>query len=144
MVTVKKTVPFAAGFLSEPIDNKEETRLLGTKCNDCSTVLLGSRDCCEACASKNVKITPLSRTGKIWSYTIMRYPPPWVFEIDNPHKPPLPVAWVELPEGVQLVSQIDGDPDQLSIDLDVELVVDKGWTDEDGNDVLMYKFRPVN
>lgn len=73
----------------------------------------------------------------------MRYPPPWVFNIPNPHQPPLPVAWVELQEGVQIISHIKCAPEELHIDLAVELVIEKGWEDEEGHDILMYRFQPV-
>lgn len=141
--TEKKELPFAPGFLTEPLSPRENVRLLGTKCHICSAVLLGSRENCEACASRNVEVIPLSRTGKIWSYTILRYPPPWVFNMPNPHQPPLPVAWVKLPEGVQIISHIECAPEELHIDLAVELVIDKGWEDEEGHDILMYRFKPV-
>jgi uncharacterized OB-fold protein len=139
----KKELPFATGFLTEPLSPRENVRLLGTKCHDCSAVLLGSKETCEACGSLNVEVIPLSREGKIWSYTIMRYPPPWVFTIPNPHQPPLPVAWVILPEGVQIISHIEGAPEDLHIDLPVELVIEKGWENEEGHDILMYRFRPL-
>jgi len=141
--TEKKELPFAAGFLTEPLSPRENVRLLGTKCHNCSAVLLGSRQNCEACTSPNVEVIPLSRKGKIWSFTIMRYPPPWVFAMPNPHQPPLPVAWVQLQEGVQIISHIDCVPEELHIDLSVELVIEKGWENEEGEDILMYRFRPV-
>jgi len=135
-------LPFASGFLSEPLKPRENIHLLGTRCLNCGVVLLGSRDRCEACASPMVKIIQLSRRGKIWSHTVMRYVSPWPFAIPNPHQPPMPVAWVQLPEGVQIISRINCNPDDLKIGLPVELVIEKGWEDETGNDILMYKFQP--
>jgi len=142
-VAEKKELPFAPGFFTLPLSSRERVRLLGTKCRDCSAVLLGSRENCEACASRNVEVIPLSREGKVWSYTIMHYTPPWPFQIPNPYTPPIPVAWVKLPEGVLLVSHIKCAPEEVKIDMPVELVIEKGWEDEEGNDVLMYRFGPV-
>ncbi len=142
-VSQRKEVSFAPGFLTLPLQPREKVRLVGTKCHDCGAVLLGSRGSCEACASTNVAAVPLSREGKIWSHTVMRYAPPWPYPIANPHQPPIPVAWVKLPEGVMFVSRIDCAPEELQIDLPVELVLEKGWEDEGGNDVIMYRFRPI-
>ena len=140
---VKKELPFAPGYLTEPLSPREDVRLLGTRCHNCGAVLLGSRANCEACASQNVEVIPLSRTGEIWSYTVMRYVPPWPFAIPNPYQPPIPTAWVQLPERVQFVSHIKCDPDDLKIGMPVELVIEKGWEDVEGNDVLMYRFQPI-
>ena len=139
----KEEVPFAPGFLTLPLYPREKVNLLGTKCRDCGAVLLGSREVCEACASRNVAVVPLSKEGKVWSYTIMRYVPPWPFAIPNPYSPPIPVAWVKLPEGVLFVSHIECSPEEIKIDMSVELVLEKGWEDEAGNDVLMYRFKPA-
>lgn len=141
--TEKKEVPFAAGFLTTSLQPRDKVRLLGTKCRDCGAVLLGSRGNCEACASVNVEVVPLSPRGKVWSYTVLRYPSPWPFAIPNPHVPPIPLAWVKLPEGVLFISEIVCKPEELKIDMPVELVLEKGWTDEQGNDAIMYRFRPV-
>ena len=72
----KKELPFAAGFLTEPLSPRQDVRLLGTKCRDCGAVLLGTRESCEACASQSVEVIRLSRQGEIWSHTVMRYVPP--------------------------------------------------------------------
>ena len=142
-VADKKELPFAPGFLTLPLSPRDDVRLLGTRCKDCGAVLLGSRKNCEACASRNVEVIPLSREGKVWSYTIMRYAPPWPFQIPNPYTPPIPVAWVKLPEGVLFVSHIKCAPEEMEMDMPVELVIEKGWEDEEGNDVLMYRFKPA-
>jgi len=31
----------------------------------------------------------------------------------------------------------------MRIGIDVELVIEKGWLDEDGNEVIIYKFKPT-
>lgn len=141
-VREKKEVPFASGYLTLPLSPREDVRLLGTKCRDCGAVLLGTRARCENCTSSNVEVIPLSKEGKVWSYTIMRYPPPWPFQFPCPYDPPTPVAWVELPEGVRFVSHIKCSPEEMKIGMPVKLVIEKGWEDEEGNDVLMYKFSP--
>ena len=142
-VSEKQVLSFAPGYLTEPLSPRENIRLLGTRCSDCGATLLGSRERCENCSSSNVEVKPLSKEGKVWTYTILRYPSPWPFSVPNPYTPPRPVAWVELTEGVRLVSQVRCQPEEIEIGMPVSLVVEKGWEDDNGNDVLMYHFSPT-
>jgi uncharacterized OB-fold protein len=51
---------------------------------------------------------------------------------------------VELPEGVRVETLYTGcDFDELGIGMEVELVIEKLHDDEQGNEVLCHKFRPV-
>jgi uncharacterized protein len=63
-----------------------------------------------------------------------------------PYKGPVPyaLAWVELPEGVRFETLLtDCNFDALQVGMEVELVIEKLHEDEDGNEVLAYKFRPL-
>jgi len=54
------------------------------------------------------------------------------------------MGFVELPEGVRVQTLFTGcDPDSLEIGMDVELVIEKLFEDQEGHDVITYKFRPV-
>jgi uncharacterized OB-fold protein len=62
------------------------------------------------------------------------------------YKGPVPYAfgYVELPEGVRIESLFTGcDFENLEIGLCVELVLEKISEDEQGNDVVCHKFRPL-
>ena len=93
-----------------------------------------------------MKEVVLSKKGKVWSYTVQRYPPPPPCRL-LPKKPeewkPRPVAWIDLPEGVRIIGIVDYKPEEMRIGIDVELVIEKGWLDEDGNEVIIYKFKPT-
>ncbi len=57
---------------------------------------------------------------------------------------PYAMGFVELPEGVR-VQTLFSTPDieNLKIGMDVRLVIEKLHSDESGNEIITYKFRPV-
>ena len=139
----KKQVPFDENFVTKPLYPLENVRLIGSKCLSCGMVSFGRRYNCEQCTSSELEDIVLSNRGKVYSYSIIRNPSP------PPYVPPdpfeiFPAAWVELPEGLKIISPLKNcEPDQVCIGMEVELVMDKGWEDEDGNSVIAYSFRPV-
>ena len=57
---------------------------------------------------------------------------------------PYALGFVDLPEGIKvetLFTQCDFD--ELAVDLEVEMILDTLHIDEEGNEVICYKFRPV-
>ncbi|MEW6264584.1 MAG: OB-fold domain-containing protein [Thermodesulfobacteriota bacterium] len=135
-------VAFDDNFLVNPAD-PEKARLLGTRCRACRTVTFGRKKNCEHCTSEDVETVALSPQGRVWSYTILHYPSPPPYQPPDPYQP-LPAAWVELPEGVRIISTLKDCPrDDLRIGLEVELEVYQGWLDAQGRAVMAYTFKPV-
>ncbi|TLQ48619.1 Zn-ribbon domain-containing OB-fold protein [Streptomyces marianii] len=67
-----------AGWFTEGGDDRE-FRLLGTRCGACSAVFFPREDSfCRnpACAGGELTEVPLSKRGRVWSYTAGRYRPP--------------------------------------------------------------------
>ncbi len=51
---------------------------------------------------------------------------------------------MDLPEGLRVLGRISTDnPEGLQLGTDVELVLEELYRDEDGNEVITWKFRPV-
>lgn len=128
-------VPFRKGFFTVG----EDPHLIGTKCKLCNTIFFPPRVICTRCSKEDVmEKIELSRKGKLCSYSIVmqnipRYESPYV------------VAYVDLPEGVRVFTHLtDCDPSDLKIDMDVEMVIDFLRKDEDGNNLIGYKFRPIS
>lgn len=100
-----------------------EPHLIGTRCASCGTYFFPpERTFCRNphCAGETLIDTPLSRRGKVWSYTVNHYaaPPPALVEA------PYGVAAVELAEEKMIVLGIvDGDATGLEVSDDVEIVV---------------------
>ena len=124
-----------------------QPRLIGARCTTCSTVVFPPRHgrCPNPrCAGDELVETPLSRTGRIWSYTTNHYAPPEPYMSPEPFEP-YTVAAVELTEERMVVlGQMprDVDPATLSVGLEVELTVDTLYRDEDGDHVV-WMWRPL-
>ncbi|MDX9787876.1 MAG: OB-fold domain-containing protein [Desulfobacterales bacterium] len=137
-------VPFAPGFLTEPLDHINNIRLRGSRCRSCGITLFGTRYACENCCSRELESVVLSQHGKIYSFTVANFPPPPPYAGSSDPFIPYAIAWVDLPEGVRLISTLtDCEPENLKIGSDVELVINKGWTEKDGTEVISYAFKPV-
>ena len=87
---------------------------------------------------------PLSRRGKLFTYTInyFRPPPPYI-----PPDPfvPYATAVMELDkEKMKVQGQIisDYDFDKLEIGMDIEVVLELLHKDEQGQEVMVWKFKP--
>ena len=139
---MSEQVPFKDGILTEPLSPLEEIRLKGVKCRSCGAMALGEREYCIDCTSSDLEEHVFSKYGKIYSYTVIRHAPPPPYPQES--FKPFPVAWVELEDGLYILSEIMGcGLDELSFGAPVELAPSKGWVDDNGNDVMMYKFRLI-
>ncbi len=113
-------------------------RLVGTECNDCGARVFPPSDVCCECMSENVSALPLGPDGTLYSYSVVHAAPKgWTL--------PFVAAYLDMPEGVRVFAHIvDADPDSLTMDMAVEATIAKLGTDEDGNSVESYAFRPVS
>lgn len=140
--TAKKYVAIKDDLLSKPLYPLEGVRLLGTRCRNCGEVFFGRAIACQACQGDNLESITLSRTGKLYSYTVNRGRPPGDYKGPEPFQP-FAVGLVELPEGIRVLSVLTGgDVDQWTVNMDLELVIEELCEDEEGNTVVTYKFRP--
>ena len=117
---------------------EEESRLTGVKCRSCGELFFPRRTKCIKCFAEEMEEEPLGRRGKVYSYTIVHHATPG-------YKGPIPyaVGAVELPGGIVILSPLTQcQLDQLKIGMDVELVLEKLYEDENGNEVISYKFKP--
>jgi uncharacterized OB-fold protein len=74
----------------------DDFRLLGTRCSSCTSVFFPREDVhCRNphCAGGALAEVPLSRRGRIWSYTDSRYRPPSPY-VSNPELPWEPYALI--------------------------------------------------
>lgn len=115
--------------------------LIGSICRYCGYVAFPKKRICPICLKKDsMEETALSRKGKIDTFSVLHVAAPG-FEV------PYVVAYTILPEGPKVFSMIDdGEPTEQSLKIgqEVELVLGKIRDDEQGNEVVSYKFRPIN
>lgn len=136
-----ETIPVAKD-LFRSIDGNVE--LIGSRCRGCGTHYFPKRlSCCNpSCVDKTVVEVPLSRRGTLHSYTVQGYRPPPLFKMD-PWEP-YAIGLVQLPEGMRVLGMMTGVAlDQIAIDMPVELTAEALYRDEQGRDVMTYKFKPA-
>ena len=121
--------------------------LLGSRCTTCGTVFFPKAEgFCKnpACAGEEFEELPLSRTGRVWSYTDAQYQPPAPYISRTDPYEPFALAAVELPEGIVVLGQVAagfGVAD-LTVGDEVELVVETLYADDDGERGI-WRWKPV-
>jgi uncharacterized OB-fold protein len=111
--------------------------LIGKRCCGCGQYTIGNKIVCPNCYSEEFEERPISPRGTLYSYSIS-YVTPWGFEA------PLAVGMIDLPEGLRIWSQLEVDPEMsLEIGMAVEMVVGRIRMDEENNEILGFKFKPV-
>lgn len=122
-------------------------QLIGTRCGACGTCYFPAQTTyCRnpACDSSEFEELPLSRTGKIWSYTNACYQPPEPYVAADPFVP-FSIAAVELEDEAMIIlgQVVKGvGVEDLKVGMPVELVLEPLFSDDDG-DALTWKWRPL-
>ncbi len=125
----------------------EPPRLLGSRCNSCGSYYFPrlSAGFCRnpACEGTSFESVPLSRTGRIWSYTNACYQPPPPFVSPQPFVP-FAIAAVELAaERMIVLGQVASGVEvgQLKVGMPMELVLETLYS-EGELDKLVWKWKP--
>jgi len=140
MSSPKKQIPIVEGVFTWPSDDPS---LIGSRCEACGEHFFPKVKLCQNpdCSNKSdVKEVLLSKSGKLWSYTLQHYAPP------PPYRGPVPliIGLMELPENLKVMGQLTGCREEdLKIGMDMELVIEKLFEDEEGKEVVTWKFRPA-
>ena len=135
--------PVADGIFTWPAD---EPQLIGSRCKACGIVTFPQQDSCPRCASTEMAEQLLARLGRLWAWTTQDFPPP-----SPPYAGPtgdafvpFGVGYVELPGELKVETRLtDADPDALTAGMEMELVVVPFRTDDEGNEVMTFAFRPA-
>ncbi len=139
----KKQIPAVEGAFTWP---STEPRFIASRCKQCGTVSFPKSSVCRnpKCMKKtDVEESLLTRRGKLLSYTLICYTPPPPFVAPQPFVP-FPIGEVAFPEGIAIIGQLVGKKyEDLKIGMEVEMVVDKLFEDEKGDEVVGWKFRPI-
>ena len=118
-----------------------EAYLVGTRCQNCGETYLGCQLVCLRChTAGQMGEVALSRSGELFSYTVVHQSAPWV---------PVPyiAAVIKLPEGPFVGATLTGckpEPEQVKVGMTVEMVTEKVRQDKEGNDVIAYRFKPAS
>jgi uncharacterized OB-fold protein len=130
---MSERVPFHEGLF---VEDAEGARLIANKCRSCGQIFFPSKNMCLECFGEELEEVSLSRKGKLYTYAISRVPV-------HHYNPPHATGYIDLPEGVRVFAPIKGwEEHPLKIGMEMELIIDKLW-EEEGKDMIGYKFRPV-
>jgi uncharacterized protein len=140
----KKQIPCIQGWITMP---PEEPRVIGSRCESCGHYFFPKVKTCRNpyCNNKEaIKDAPLSRMGKMYSYTINHFQPPPPYHSPDPFTP-FGIVCVDMPEGIKVAGQVPRSVDlsTLKVGMDMEIVREVLYVDKDGNEVLCWMFKPV-
>jgi uncharacterized protein len=136
-------LPVAEGIFTGLDDDPQ---LIGSRCTECGIVTFPAQDSCPRCPSTAMAEHLLPRRGRLWAWTTQDFPPP-----SPPYTGPtgrdfvpFGVGFVELLDEVKVEARLtESDPAALATGMQMELVLVPFRTDDEGNVVVTFAFRPV-
>ena len=136
-------VPVAEGIFTF---GNDEPQLIGSACTECGIVTFPAQDSCPRCASTSMTERLLARRGRLWAWTTQEFPPPsppYSGPAGNDFVP-FGVGYVELPGDVKVETRLtESDSHALVPGMEMELVLVPFRTNDDGDEVVTFAFRPV-
>ena len=141
-MTTHEQVPVTEGLFAETAAGP---RLLGSCCQSCGTPCFPRASLCRnpECSESRMEDAHFGPRGRLWSCAIQNYPPPPPARYDEPYVP-YAVGVVDLDEGLRVVARMSvEDPQALELDAVVELEIAPLYRDEEGREVVTWKFRPL-
>ena len=133
-------VPIEAGFFTVPDDPGERPRLLGSRCPSCGEHLFPRRFVCARCLHEGCEDVVLGPTGTLWTWTYVHVP---LFAKRDVPVDGYGVGQVDLPEGPRVQAILTGGPEDFEIGMDLELDLETLRVEDDGDEVVIFRFRPV-
>jgi len=118
--------------------NIEQLQLLGSKCDLCGRTYFPSRKNCPRCMIDKVQDVALSDRGSLQTFVVATVAPPG-YEV--PHAQ----GYVDLENGPRIFSLLTDyeDPDRLRVGTTMGLKIVKRGRDEQGREIVGFRFRPV-
>lgn len=136
-------IPIAEGLFTWPA---ERPALLGSRCRHCGIATFPAAQSCTACSSQDVAIEELPGRGTLWTWTVQQFMPKAPYNSNETPETfePYGVGYLELPGGVRVEGRLtENDPRKLSIGMEMDVIFDTWRTEENGDEVVSFFFRPV-
>lgn len=135
-MTQSDTTPQSFRPIEFEVTAEGEGFLLGSKCGNCGAHFFPVRQACAGCLHDDLETVRFSPHGTLYTYSVIRQSTP---DFETPYA----LGYVDLPEGVRVMSQLTGlEPEDYELGMEMELVVEPFGSDEDGNEMSGYRFRP--
>lgn len=136
-------VPIAEGLFTWPA---AKPALLGSRCNQCGIVAFPVASSCMACSGQDVTAEELPGRGTLWTWTVQQFMPKTPYNTNETAETftPYGVGYVELPGGVRVEGRLtENDPQKLRIGMDMDVVFAPLRTEDSGEEVISFFFKPV-
>ena len=140
---MSKQVPIAEGLFTWPA---EKPALLGSRCRACGVATFPAADACMACSGQDVAVEELPGRGTLWTWTVQRFMPKTPYRSNETPETfrPYGVGYLELPGGVRVEGRLtESDPAKLRIGMAMEVVFAPWRTEDNGDEVISFFFRPL-
>jgi uncharacterized OB-fold protein len=134
-------VPVEDGYFTVPDDPTEVPRLLGSRCGACGEHFFPRRHVCAKCLAEGCGDVLLGPRGRLWTWTYVHVP---LFAKKDARIDAYGVGQVDLPEGPRVQAILVGGPEDFRIGIEMELDLETLRTDDDGREVVIFRFRPVD
>jgi uncharacterized protein len=136
----KRRVAIEDGYFTVPDDEREPPRLLGSRCPNCGEHFFPRRFVCAKCLHEGCEDVLLGPRGRIHTWTYVHVP---LFAKKDAKVEGYGVGQVDLDEGPRVQSILLGDRDAFDFGMEVELDLETLGENKDGEQVVIYRFRPV-
>ena len=133
--------PIKEGLFSPPeLTPSGKTYLIGSRCKVCGYASFPQKDVCVRCLRDDtMEVAQFGPDAILDSFAVMQVAPPGFTS-------PYMQGYVILKDGPKVFTLITGcEPkdDALKVGEEMELVIEKIKEDENGNDIIGWKFRPT-
>lgn len=136
-------IPIAEGLFTWPA---KHPALLGSRCNTCGIASFPVADSCMACSGQDVSVEPLPGRGTLWTWTVQQFMPKPPYNSGETMETfkPYGVGYLELPGGVRVEGRLtESDPQKLHIGMEMDVVFETYRTEDNGDEVINFFFKPV-
>ncbi len=111
--------------------------LTGYRCKRCGNLDFPKPTICLHCWSEEFEVVPLSRCGTLYSVSD-------IFIGQAGMKTPYVFGYIDLPENIRILAQLQGAPGTFKCDDQVELVVGEIRLNRDGLPITSYMFKKID
>ncbi len=129
---------------------QDSPQLIGSQCGSCGATTFPVQDRCPSCSKAGMSELPLPRSGTLVAWTIQGFLPGPPYAGDETAKTftPFGVGLVQLGMGDDAVIRVEGrltenDSEKLQFGMPVELTMVPLGTDDAGDEIITFAFRPV-
>lgn len=122
-----------------------QPQLVGSRCRSCSATTFPTQSRCPRCSRAEMSELLLPRRGTIVAWTTQGFPPgaPYSGPTGEDFEP-FGIGLIQLGDVIRVEGRItESDPQKIEFGMEVELVMIPFTTDDNGNEVVTFAFKPA-